>query len=63
MRELFDSYCEEMESFAAARVCKDFDIPYLSFRVISNNHINDEDYLDSTCLNSQKFAVELIKAL
>jgi adenosylhomocysteine nucleosidase len=41
---LCNSSCEEMESFSAGLVCKMFDIPFITIRVISNNEINNKKF-------------------
>ena len=63
IRDDLDCYCEEMESFAAGRVCESFGVSFLAYRAISNNHIKDEDYLESTLRNSQEFTEKLILSL
>lgn len=56
-----NTLCEEMESIGAYTTSKNFNIPCIGVRVISNNEITKEEYDKSTAIFSQKFVLELIK--
>ena len=58
---IFDSYCEEMETYAVAQVCNNMNVPFLGFRIISNNAVNGGEYDLSTAYKCQEFALELLK--
>lgn len=44
--EKLGSDCEDMESFAVAKICEEFSVPCLSVRIISNSELYPEDGCD-----------------
>lgn len=51
--------CEEMETAAAGMVAGAAGVPYLAFRVMSNNNTTGTPFQGATCVSCQKF-VELV---
>ena len=61
LHEKFGSSCEEMETFAAAKVCRIYGVPFLGVRIISNSAPNDEEYIPETGHECQAFVIEIVK--
>lgn len=61
LHEKFGSSCEEMETFAAAHVCRIFGVPFLGVRIISNSEPNDEGFIPETGHECQAFVIEVVK--
>ncbi|MBQ0083230.1 MAG: 5'-methylthioadenosine/S-adenosylhomocysteine nucleosidase [Clostridiales bacterium] len=60
----FGTLCEEMEGFAAAQICAQYNIPFADIRVISNNEwYPDETFLSESAALCQQFCIELAKKL
>ncbi|MBR7071377.1 MAG: 5'-methylthioadenosine/S-adenosylhomocysteine nucleosidase [Clostridia bacterium] len=63
LHERLHSDCEEMESAAVAQVCKQFSLPMLAVRVISNNELYpDQPFRKSAAEYGQKFCFDLLDA-
>ncbi len=61
LHEKFGSSCEEMETFAAAKVCRFYDVPFLGVRIISNSALTGEKFIPELGHDCQKFALEIVK--
>lgn len=59
--EKFGSSCEEMETFAAAKVCRIYGIPFLGVRIISNSVLTVEEFIPETGHDCQAFVIEVVK--
>lgn len=60
---LFNELSEDMESVAALRVSKLFDIDRIAFRIISNNELTDEKVNWEVCEKLQHFVIAFIEKL
>ncbi len=56
----FGSSCEDMEVNAAAQICKQYDIPFLGIRIISNTEFNAEEFQPQTAVVCQQFVLNII---
>ena len=63
MHDHYGSDCEEMETFAVAQVCAHLGVPFLGYRVISNNELKGIPFDESSCGVSQEFGLRLLKRL
>ena len=63
IRARFGSDCEEMETFAAAQVCRRMDVPFLSIRVISNNELSGEGFSAEAALRCQEYTLDVVRAI
>ena len=61
LHESLNTICEEMEGIGVYKTCDKFEIPKISFRVISNNEIVGLGYDPSYGLYGQKFTYEFVK--
>lgn len=61
LHERFGSSCEEMESFAVAKVCRIYGVPFLGVRVISNSALTGESFDPKTGGYCQDFVIEIVK--
>ncbi|CRK81128.1 5'-methylthioadenosine/S-adenosylhomocysteine nucleosidase [Neobacillus massiliamazoniensis] len=52
---------EEMEGAAAAQIAKDYDVPFLGIRVLSNNKTNGGKYSPDTAAANQDYVYEVVK--
>jgi len=59
------SDCEDMESFAVAKLCEQFKIPCISIRIISNSEFFRDEECDFELFGKkcQEFVLELIKKI
>lgn len=55
--------CEDMESFATYQIAKEFEIPVIGLRIISNNERNEEEYQPEVALTLQQFILEQVPQL
>jgi futalosine hydrolase len=66
LRSKWDGLCENMEGAAAARVCREFSLPYAELRSISN-YIEDRDSstwrLQDACQKAAHTAIQLIEGM
>ncbi|GGA60595.1 5'-methylthioadenosine/S-adenosylhomocysteine nucleosidase [Ornithinibacillus halotolerans] len=65
LRDTFNTSAEEMEAYPAGKIAKLNNIPYLSFRIISNSEVIDDDTedLETAGIYCAEFAVEVVKAI
>lgn len=61
LHEQFGSSCEEMETFAVAKTCRVYGVPFLGVRVISNSALNGEAFDPKTGGYCQDFVIEIVK--
>lgn len=61
LNKSLNTICEEMEGIGVYKVCDKFEVPKISFRVISNNEITGLSYDTSYGLYGQKFTYEFVK--
>lgn len=60
LNSLFGEDCEDMESVASLKVCKNFNVDRIALRVISNNDILLQDWDKSVCKKMQLFTIKLV---
>ena len=58
----YGSSCEEMETHAAAQVCKNYKVPFLGIRVLSNTEVHGEDFNPDTGIACQQFVLAVIRS-
>lgn len=63
LRDCFGHYSEDMETVASYKVCQDFDIPHIAFRIISNNELLMTGKDKSTHQTIQKFTIDFVNYL
>ena len=61
LHEKFGSSCEEMETFAAAKVCRVYGVPFLGVRVISNSAMTGVKFVPGIGHECQAFVIEAVK--
>lgn len=61
LHEKFGSSCEEMETFAAAKVCRVYGVPFLGVRIISNSALTGENFIPEAGHDCQAFVIEAVK--
>ena len=61
LHEQFGSSCEEMETFAAAKVCRVYGVPFLGVRIISNSALTGEEFIQKLGHDCQAFTIEIVK--
>lgn len=54
LHDKFNHLSEDMESYAVYKVCREFGVPCISIRVISNNELNGEEFDSITALELQR---------
>lgn len=57
LHEKYGSFCEEMETNAAAQICKSAGVPFIGIRAISNNITNGETFSVETVATCQNFVL------
>ncbi len=60
LHEKYGIICEEMETVAAAQICKTVDVPFIGIRTISNNITNGDEYSERTAVSSQNFVLLVV---
>ena len=63
LHSCFDHLCEDMESAAAMKVCDEFNIDRICFRVISNNELTLLPFDATTRQIMQQFVIDFINLL
>ena len=58
----YGSSCEEMETHSAALVCRNYKVPFLGIRILSNAELHGEDFDPSTGTACQQYVLSVIKA-
>lgn len=59
----YPAICEDMETFAAAQVCRQADIPFLGIRIISNNELTGEEFRADTAAWCQQYVIDVVRNL
>lgn len=62
LHEKYGSSCEEMETHAAAHICRIYDVPFLGIRILSNTEIHGEDFNPATGTACQQYVLTVIKS-
>ena len=60
LHSLFNHLCEDMESAAAMKVCAEFNVDRISFRIISNNDLRSIQFDKSPLKHMQQFVIDFI---
>ena len=60
--EKYGSSCEEMEAHAAAHICKNYKVPFLGIRIISNTEIHNEDFDPASGTSCQQYVLEVVRS-
>ncbi|WP_080326002.1 phosphorylase family protein [Anaerovibrio lipolyticus] len=60
--EKYGSSCEEMEAHAAAHICKNYKVPFLGIRIISNTEIHNEDFDPAAGTSCQQYVLEVVRS-
>lgn len=63
IRAAFNTSCEEMETFAAAQVCAQMNVPFLGIRILSNNEIHEESFEPQTGVDCQEYVLNVLRAI
>ncbi len=63
LHKRFGTNCEEMESFAAAHIAEEFNVPFLGLRVISNNELLDEEFYEPIGEKIQALSAAVARSL
>lgn len=63
MRERYRTSAEDMESAAAAQICRSYGIPFIGIRIISNSIVNGEAFDESVALLGQQFVQSYVEEL
>lgn len=61
-RKKYNALAEDMESAAAAEVCKNFKVPFLSIGLISSNVINNTTYQRGSGVACQAFVLSVVQS-
>ncbi len=61
LHEFYGSSCEEMETDAAAQICKTYDVPFLGIRILSNTGIYGENFDPATGPACQAFVLDVVE--
>lgn len=63
IQERYGTFCEEMESFAAAQVCALTGTPFLCLRIVSNNELTGEKFEDDLAQTCQSYVLDTVRTL
>lgn len=63
LQKNFGHMCEDMESVASYKVCENFFIPCIGFRMISNNELDSRPIDRTMCDRIQKFAIDFVEKI
>ena len=63
LHDTFGSSCEEMEVHSAAHVCRQYEIPFLGIRMISNSEFREEDFQPETAQACQEFVLSVAQEI
>ena len=58
----FGSSCEEMETHSVALVCRNYGVPFIGIRILSNTEIHGEEFNPDTGIACQKYSLAVAKA-
>lgn len=57
----YGTLCEEMETASVYSVAKDFDIPVIGIRIVSNNEVLKQDYRKELATDCQKYVEKVVR--
>lgn len=63
LHKSFNHYCEDMETVASYKVCQDFGVDHIAFRIISNNELLFTAKDKSTHTTIQKYTTRFVDYL
>lgn len=63
LQQTFGHIAEDMETVASYKICDDFQVDHISFRIISNNEINGQEFDKLNAKEVQKFTINFIDKL
>lgn len=63
LRECFGHDSEDMETLASYKVCEEFNIPHIGFRIISNNELLNTPKDKTTYKTIQEFTIDFVNFL
>ena len=52
-----------LETASAALVCRQYNVPFLGIRILSNTEFNDEDFHPETAHVCQQFVLDVVQHL
>ena len=59
--EKFGSSCEEMEVHAAALICRQYGVPFLGIRIVSNTEFSEAEFQPETAKVCQNFVLNVVQ--
>lgn len=63
LQKTFGHIAEDMETAASYKICDDFKVEHISFRIISNNELNGQEYDRLNAKDIQEFTIKFIDKL
>lgn len=60
LHQCFNHYCEDMETVASYKVCQDFGVDHIAFRIMSNNELLFTPKDKSTHITIQKYTTSFV---
>lgn len=63
LHQCFNHYCEDMETVASYKVCQDFGVNHIAFRIMSNNELLLTPKDKSTHITIQKYTTNFVDYL
>jgi adenosylhomocysteine nucleosidase len=63
LHDRFGSSCEEMEVHSAAQICRQYAIPFLGIRMISNAEFHAEEFQPDTAKVCQEFVLSVVQQI
>lgn len=58
----YGSSCEDMETHAAAQVCRNYGVPFLGVRILSNAELHGEEFDESAGTACQQYVLTVIRS-
>ena len=58
----FGSSCEEMETHSVALVCRNYGVPFIGIRILSNTEIHREEFNPDTGIACQQYSLAVAKS-
>ena len=62
LHKKYGSSCEEMETYAAAQVCRNYGVPFLGIRILSNSEVHGEKFDPATGTACQQYVLAVVEA-
>lgn len=63
LNSIFGHVCEDMESVAVLKVCDNYNVDRIAFRIISNNELLSTAFNEAVCQDLQQFVINFIDIL